>query len=193
MVNAMPLESTLVASWWSSLRKISRQLETLSVASGRQLSRVMGGQHVIGVCDLALLITNNWEAQLAAGDLIDILDPASVRLDGVGRETDQLDATLGEFRLELCEGAELGGADRCVVLRVGEENNPFVANELVKVDGTLSGLGFEVGGSGTQADTRDNDLLVCSTTKIEERSQLEEPCAQGKQQLLGPFRAIREP
>ena len=43
--------------------------------------------------------------------LVDILDPAAMRFDGVGGETDQLDATLGELRLELCECAELGGAD----------------------------------------------------------------------------------
>lgn len=109
--------------------------------------------HVIGVCDLALLVTNDWEAQLAARDLIDVLDPSSVRLNGVGRETDQLDATLGELWLELCEGAELGGADWSVVLWVREENNPLVADELVEVNWALSGLGLEVGGNGTQAET----------------------------------------
>ncbi len=109
--------------------------------------------HVIGVCDLALLVTNDWEAQLAARDLIDILDPSSVGLDGVGGETDQLDATLGELGLELCEGTKLGGADGSVVLGVGEENNPLVANELVKVDRALGGLGLEVGGNGAQAET----------------------------------------
>ena len=112
-----------------------------------------GCLHVIEVCDLALLVTNDWEAQLAAGDLIDILDPSSVRVDGVGRETNQLDAALGELWLELCEGTELGGADGCVVLRVGEENYPLVANELVEVDWALCGLGLEVGGNGTQAET----------------------------------------
>jgi len=111
-----------------------------------------GCLHVIEVCDLALLVTNDWEAQLAAGDLIDILDPSSVRVDGVGRETNQLDAALGELWLELCEGTELGGADGCVVLRVGEENYPLVANELVEVDWALCGLGLEVGGNGTQAE-----------------------------------------
>lgn len=112
-----------------------------------------GCLHVIEVCDLALLITNDWEAQLATGDLIDILDPSSVRVDGVGRETDQLDAALGELWLELCEGTEFGGADGCVVLGVGEEYYPLVADELMEVDWALSGLGLEVGGNGTQAET----------------------------------------
>ena len=141
-----------------------------------------GCLHVIEVCDLALLITNDWEAQLATGDLIDILDPSSVRVDGVGRETDQLDAALGELWLELCEGTELGGADGCVVLRVGEENYPLVANELVEVDWALCGLGLEVGGNGTQAETgggvsgstenlatdglRNNKLLNSSSSQV---------------------------
>ena len=40
--------------------------------------------------------------------------------NGVGRQTDQLDAALGELGLELCKGAELGGADGGVVFWVGE-------------------------------------------------------------------------
>jgi len=109
-------------------------------------------KHVIGVCDLSLLVTDDWEAQFAARDLIDILDPSSVRLDGVGRKTDQLDPTLGELRLELCERPELGGADGCVILWVGEENNPLVADEVVEIDRTLGGLCLEVGSNGTQAE-----------------------------------------
>ena len=35
-------------------------------------------------------------------------------------------------------------------LGVGEENNPVVADELVEVNGTLCGLGLEVGGSAAQ-------------------------------------------
>ena len=109
--------------------------------------------HVIGVCDLALLVTDDWEAQLAARDLVDILDPSSVGLDSVGRETDQLDTTLGELGLELSKGSEFGSADGSVILWVGEEDHPFIANELVEVDGALGGLGLEVGGNGTQAET----------------------------------------
>lgn len=100
-----------------------------------------------------MLVTNDWEAQLAARDLIDILDPSSVRLDSVCRKTDQLNATLGELGLELCKGSELGGADGSVIFRVGEEDDPVVTDELVEVDGASGGLGLEVGGNGTQAET----------------------------------------
>lgn len=73
-------------------------------------------------------------------------------VDGVGRETDELDATLGELGLELGKGAELGGADGRVVLGVGEEDDPVVADELVEVNGALCGLGLEVGGSGAETE-----------------------------------------
>lgn len=89
---------------------------------------------------------------MATRDLIDVFDPASVRLDGVGRQTDQLDTTLVEFRFELCESTELGGADGGVVLRVGEQHNPVVTDELMEVDGTGGGLGLEVRRDGSQAE-----------------------------------------
>lgn len=55
-------------------------------------------------------------------------------LDRVGAQPDELHAALGEFRLELGKGAELSGADRGVVLRVGEEDDPVIANEIVEVN-----------------------------------------------------------
>jgi hypothetical protein len=64
-----------------------------------------GFSHVIGICDLSVLVADDREGQLAASDLIDIFDPSSMGLDGVGRETNQLDPALGELRLELCESA----------------------------------------------------------------------------------------
>lgn len=72
--------------------------------------------------------------------------------EGVGRQTDQLDAALGELGLELGKSTELGGADGSVVLGVGEKDDPVVTNELVEVNGTGGGLGLEVGGNGTQAE-----------------------------------------
>ena len=107
---------------------------------------------------MTVLVTNDGERQLAARDLIDILDPSSVRLDCVGRETDQLDSTLGELRLKLGESTELGGADWGVIFWVREENNPLVTDELVEVDWAISGLGLEVGCDGTQAEARGRNV-----------------------------------
>lgn len=107
--------------------------------------------HVVGVGNLAFLVADDGEGEVAAGDLVDVGDPATVALNGVGREANQLDATLGELGLELGESTELGGADGSVVLGVGEQNDPLVTNELVEVNGTLGGLSLEVGGNAAQA------------------------------------------
>jgi hypothetical protein len=78
-----------------------------------------------------------------------------VALDRVGRQADQLDATLGELWLELCESTKLSCAYWCVIFRVGKEDNPVVPNELVEVDGALSSFSLEVWGNGTQSQTLD--------------------------------------
>lgn len=40
-----------------------------------------------------------------------------------------------------------------------EQDDPVVANELMKVNGTLGGLSLEVGGNGAQAQTVDTVSL----------------------------------
>lgn len=106
--------------------------------------------HVVEQRNLALLVTNDGKLDVAASNLGDILDPALVGLDGVGRETNGLDTTLGELGGELGHGAELGGAHGSVILGVGEEDDPVVADELVEVDLALGGLSLEVGGNRAQ-------------------------------------------
>lgn len=138
----MPFESTLVASWWSSLYFIN-------ISKSRYVLCFVWSvlnEHVVSQCDLSLLITDDWELQLASADLIDILNPASMAFDGVGTQSNQFDASLGEFWLELCEGTEFGGADWGVIFGVGEEDYPVVTDELMEVDGTVGGFGFEVRG-----------------------------------------------
>lgn len=56
MVNAMPLESTLVMSWWSSLHAGSDWSRGL---------REWANLHVVQVCDLPLLVANDGERQVA--------------------------------------------------------------------------------------------------------------------------------
>lgn len=107
--------------------------------------------HVVQVGDLALLVGDDGEGNLAACDLIDILDPSLMAAKSVGRQTDQLDTALGELGLKLGEGTELGGADGGVILRVGEENDPFIANKLVEVDGAVGGVSLEVRGDSAEA------------------------------------------
>lgn len=111
-----------------------------------------GHSHVVEESNLSLLVPNNGERHLATRHLIDVLDPALVRLDGVGGQANQLDATLLKLGLELGKGTQLGGAHGRVVLGVGEEHNPLVADELVEVDGALGRLGLEVGGDVAQTE-----------------------------------------
>ncbi len=89
---------------------------------------------------------------MGTSNLIDILDPGIVLVNGIGRETNQLDVALGELWLKLCECAELGGADWGEVVWVGEEDDPGVANKLVEVDWALGGLGLETWGDGAEAE-----------------------------------------
>lgn len=110
-------------------------------------------QHVVCKSDLSLLVADDWELQLRSGDLIDVLDPSSVAFNGVGRQANKLDASSGELRLELRESTELGGADGCVIFRVGEQDDPAVANELVEVNRTVGGFGLEVGGDAAETET----------------------------------------
>ena len=65
--------------------------------------------------------------------------------DGVGRQADQLDAALGELGLELGKGAQLGGADRGVVLGMGEKDSPAITDKLMEVNRAFGGLGLEIG------------------------------------------------
>lgn len=105
-----------------------------SNALGVDVGGILVVQHVVGKSNLPLLVADDRESQLTARDLIDVLYPAAMALNSVGAQTDELDVALGELGLELREGTQLGGADRGVVLRVGEQDDPLVANEVVELD-----------------------------------------------------------
>jgi hypothetical protein len=77
-----------------------------------------------------------------------------VRLDGIGRKTDQLDVAPGELGLVLGQRGQLGGADRGVILRVGKEDHPVVAYPLVKINGADGSFSLEVGGNRAETETR---------------------------------------
>jgi len=121
-------------------------------ALGIDVGGILVVQHVVEVSDLAVLVADDGEAQLAAGNLIDVLDPAFVGLDRVGGQTDELDAPLCKLGLELGERTQLGGADRGKIIRVREKDDPVVANELMEVNWAVGGLGLEVGRNGPQAE-----------------------------------------
>lgn len=124
-----------------------------SNALGVDVGSILVVKHVVGESNLSLLVTNDWERKGATGDLVDILDPSTVGLDGIGRETNQLDTTFGELWLQLGEGTQLGGADWGVVLWVGEEDDPVIANEFMEINGALSGFGLEVWSDASEAES----------------------------------------
>ena len=100
--------------------------------------------HVIQISNLTGLVADNREGQLAARNLVNVLDPSSVALNCVSRQANQLDSALLEFRLEFGKGSELGGADGSVILWVGEEHNPIVTNEFMEVNIAVCSLGLEI-------------------------------------------------
>ena len=69
-------------------------------------------------------------------------------VDGIDAQPDQLDAALVEFRLQLGERAEFGGADRGEILRMREQQRPAVADPVVELDLALGGFGLEIRGHG---------------------------------------------
>jgi len=113
-------------------------------ALGIDVGSVLVVNHVISVRDLSILVTDDGEFEVGSRDLINVLDPLAVGLNSVRRQTDEFDSTLGKLRLELSECTQLSGTNRCEILRMGEENNPVVANEFVELDFSIGGLSFEV-------------------------------------------------
>lgn len=61
--------------------------------------------HVVEIRHPPLLVANDGKLQLGAGEFINVLDPATMALDGVGGQTNELDASPDELGLKLCEGA----------------------------------------------------------------------------------------
>lgn len=79
-----------------------------------------------------------------------------MRFDGIGRQTDQFDAALGEFGFEFCEGAQLGGADWSVIFGMREEDSPLVTDPFMEVNGSCSGLCLEIRGDRAKTKAVEN-------------------------------------
>lgn len=84
----------------------------------------------------------------------------SVRDPGVTHQTDHLDVAGSELGLKFSECAQLGGADRSEVIRVGEENGPAVPDVVVEGNRAVGGLSLEVGGSRAETETAVSKYLL---------------------------------
>ncbi len=80
--------------------------------------------HVVTVGHFAVGVSEHGEIQCLALRFLDVALPACVAVGGIGRQADRLDAALVPFRLEAGDVGQFGGADRCLVLRVTEQDTP---------------------------------------------------------------------
>src|SRR5690606_41836234 len=72
------------------------------------------------------------------------LDPVVMRIHRVDTQGDGLDVTLGKFIFELGGQAQLCGAHRGKVGRVGKQYAPAIAEPLVKANAALGGILFKI-------------------------------------------------
>lgn len=124
-------------------------------ATGLQGLESVFVNHVVLVRDFLGLVTDDWEGKLLAAqsDFLNVLDPFLVGWDAFGRQTDQLDVSGVEFRLQCSKGTQFSGTDRSEVCWVGEQNTPGVAQVLVEVNLTDGGWSLEVWSGGTNSDS----------------------------------------
>ena len=102
---------------------------------------------------MPIFIADNREAHRTARNLVNVVDPSAMRLDGIGREPDQFHSTLGKFWLVSCQRREFGGAHWSIVLRMREENGPLVANPFMEVDDARRCLGLEIRGDRPEPES----------------------------------------
>jgi hypothetical protein len=100
--------------------------------------------HVVKLGHFAILIGNDREIYRAALSFVDVADPLGMRFHRVHAQGDGFHITLGKFAFQLGGQAQLGGAHRREVRRMGKQNAPAVAKPLMKADGALTGFLFEV-------------------------------------------------
>jgi hypothetical protein len=108
-------------------------------------SRV-GREHVVQLGDFQLLIADERIVHFGALGLLDVNRPAPVVVDGVRAEADHFRVASVEFRFQTGHVAQLRRADGREVLGMRKQNRPFLADPFVKLDGTVGGVGGEVGG-----------------------------------------------
>jgi len=109
-------------------------------------------EHVVELGDGEGGVADEGVVDLEATDVLDVLGPLAVAVDGVDGEADDLCAALRELAFEASHGAEFGGADRGEVLGMGEENGPAVSDPFMEVDGALGGVGGEIGSNIIDAE-----------------------------------------
>ena len=86
-------------------------------------------------------------------------DHFECRSTGSTLQPHQLDAALVEFRLQLGQRAEFGGADRGEILRMREQQRPAVADPVMELDLAFGGFGLEIRGHSANLEEPCYDLI----------------------------------
>src|SRR5262249_50801202 len=87
--------------------------------------------------------------------LLDVAGPLVMAAERIDGQSDDLDAALVEFWLDLGHVAEFGGAYRREVLGMREQHHPFVADPIVEADLAFGGLRFEIRRSVVDGESHD--------------------------------------
>lgn len=120
--------------------------------NGVLLHTILDNSHVIQASHHTVRVRNDGELDVAARHLGDVLDPGGMAVGRVGRQADQLGATLSELWFELGKGAELSGAHGREVLRMREQDGPAALDVLVEFDLANVAVSGEVGGLGAETE-----------------------------------------
>lgn len=127
------------------VHRANRRIVGWRAARGRVSS--FGRQHVIEFRDLELIVANQRIIDGMPCRRFDIVLPPSMVGNRIHGNSDDLRASFAKLALESSHCPKLCGADGREVFRVREEYRPAIADELVEVDSSLSGLGLEIGRS----------------------------------------------
>ncbi|MCY1539133.1 hypothetical protein D9M68_747050 [compost metagenome] len=107
--------------------------------------------HVVQLGDLAVFVGQDREVHLGGLRIVDVVDPARVRIGVVHRQRQHLYVALGEFVGQFGGIAQLGGADRCEIGRMRKQDTPAVTQILMEAYRPSRGFLFEIGGGIAQA------------------------------------------
>jgi len=137
--------------------------EHRSDGEGNALGVDVGGilviQHVVQGSDLTFLVRDygifdmGW-ADILSAKLLNILDPSLVLFEAVGRETNDFHTTISKVFGATSNFAKLSGADRGKIIRMGEENGPFVPDPFVELYWALGGLSLEIRSDASKTQVR---------------------------------------
>ncbi len=102
--------------------------------------------HVVELRDGQIRVTDQRIVDRVPLRFLDVADPVFMIADRIDAEPDDLRVAPVEFRLEAGHVSQFGSADGREILRVREQDRPFIPDPVVKPDRPFGGFGGEVRG-----------------------------------------------